>query len=85
MTICTVTYKINLTVIGHLFFQLPLLIPVEFLRWVIILLAGGASSCFVALNLRSYLEASNDLTAVVAAAFGLQMVLSIFVKVWFFP
>lgn len=64
---------------------LPLLIPVEFLRWVIILLAGGASSCFVALNLRSYLEASNDLTAVVAAAFGLQMVLSIFIKVWFFP
>ncbi|KAF8108334.1 hypothetical protein N665_0111s0045 [Sinapis alba] len=64
---------------------LPLLIPVEFLRWVIILLAGGASSCFVALNLRSYLEGSNDLTVVVAVAFGLQMVLSIFIKVWFFP
>ncbi|KAF2583514.1 hypothetical protein F2Q68_00001707 [Brassica cretica] len=64
---------------------LPLLIPVEFLRWVIILLAGGASSCFVALNLRSYLEASNDLTVVLAVAFGLQMVLSIFIKVWFFP
>ncbi|KAJ0262384.1 Protein YIP [Hirschfeldia incana] len=64
---------------------LPLLIPVEFLRWVIILLAGGASSCFVSLNLRSYLEASNDLTVVVAAAFGLQMILSIFIKVWFFP
>ncbi|XP_009133386.1 protein YIPF1 homolog [Brassica rapa] len=64
---------------------LPLLIPVEFLRWVIILLAGGGSSCFVALNLRSYLEASNDLTVVLAVAFGLQMVLSIFIKVWFFP
>ncbi|CAG7880869.1 hypothetical protein BRARA_C02033 [Brassica rapa] len=64
---------------------LPLLIPVEFLRWVIILLAGSASSCFVALNLRSYLEASNDLTVVLAVAFGLQMVLSIFIKVWFFP
>ncbi|KAG2296263.1 hypothetical protein Bca52824_042932 [Brassica carinata] len=57
----------------------------EFLRWVIILLTGGASSCFVAMNLRSYLEASNDLTVVVAVAFGLQMVLSIFIKVWFFP
>ncbi|KAF2611925.1 hypothetical protein F2Q70_00008642 [Brassica cretica] len=65
--------------------MLPLLIPVEFLRWVIILLAGGASSCFVALNLRSYLEASNDLTVVLAVAFGLQMVLSIFIKVWLFP
>ncbi|KAL1217801.1 hypothetical protein V5N11_009574 [Cardamine amara subsp. amara] len=75
---------------GYSFFifiptSLPLLIPVEFLRWVIILLAGSASSCFVALNLRSYLETNNDLTVVVAAAFGLQMVLSIFIKVWFFP
>ncbi|XP_013633645.1 protein YIPF1 homolog isoform X3 [Brassica napus] len=60
--------------------SLPLLIPVEFLRWVIILSAGSASSCFVALNLRSYLEGSNDLTVVVAAAVGLQMVLSIFIK-----
>lgn len=67
------------------FLQLPLLIPVEFLRWVIILLAGSASSCFVALNLRSYLETNNDITVVMAAAFGLQMVLSIFIKVWFFP
>ncbi|VVB02777.1 unnamed protein product [Arabis nemorensis] len=65
--------------------SLPLLIPVEFLRWVIILLAGSASSCFVALNLRSYLETNNDVTVVVAAAFGLQMFLSIFIKVWFFP
>ncbi|ESQ52671.1 hypothetical protein EUTSA_v10017061mg [Eutrema salsugineum] len=65
--------------------SLPLLIPVEFLRWVIILLAGSASSCFVALNLRSYLETNNDLTVVMAAAFGLQMILSIFIKVWFFP
>ncbi|KAJ0259504.1 Protein YIP [Hirschfeldia incana] len=65
--------------------SLPLLIPVEFLRWVIILSAGSTSSCFVALNLRSYLEGSNDLTVVMAAAFGLQMVLSVFIKVWFFP
>jgi len=65
--------------------SLPLLIPVEFLRWGVILLAGGASSCFVALNLRSYLEASNDVTVVAAVAFGLQMFLSLFIKVWFFP
>ncbi|CAN8287147.1 unnamed protein product [Cochlearia groenlandica] len=65
--------------------SLPLLIPVEFVRWVIILLSGSASSCFVALNLRSYLETNNDVTVVVAAAFGLQMALSIFIKVWFFP
>ncbi|XP_010532964.1 PREDICTED: protein YIPF1 homolog [Tarenaya hassleriana] len=62
----------------------PLLIPVEFLRWVITLLAGSASSCFVSLNLRSYLE-GNDLTVVMAAAFALQMAISIFIKVWFFP
>ncbi|XP_012454209.1 uncharacterized protein LOC105776216 isoform X2 [Gossypium raimondii] len=62
-----------------------LLIPVEFLRWIIILITGTASSCFVALNLRSYIEGGNDLTIIVIAAFLLQMALSIFIKVWFFP
>ncbi|CAN8317369.1 unnamed protein product [Cochlearia groenlandica] len=65
--------------------SLALLIPVEFVRWVIILLAGSASSCFVALNLRSYLEMNNDLKIVVVAAFGMQMVFSVLIKVWFFP
>ncbi|XP_039034079.1 protein YIPF1 homolog [Hibiscus syriacus] len=62
-----------------------LLIPVEFLRWMIILIAGMASSCFVYLNLRSYIEGVNDLTIMVVAAFLLQMALAIFIKVWFFP
>ncbi|XP_022765095.1 protein YIPF1 homolog isoform X2 [Durio zibethinus] len=62
-----------------------LLIPVEILRWIIILIAGTASACFVALNLRSYIEGANDLTMMVVAAFLLQMALAIFIKVWFFP
>ncbi|KAJ4719950.1 Protein YIPF [Melia azedarach] len=61
-----------------------LLIPVEILRWIIILLAGSVSSCFVAFNLRSYIE-GNDLTVLVVASFCLQMSLAIFIKVWFFP
>ncbi|XP_059459114.1 uncharacterized protein LOC132188617 [Corylus avellana] len=61
-----------------------LLIPVEILRWIIILLTGSASACFVALNLRSYIE-GNDLSLIAIAAFFLQMALAIFIKVWFFP
>ncbi|KAK3231385.1 hypothetical protein Dsin_003336 [Dipteronia sinensis] len=61
-----------------------LLIPVEFLRWVIILLAGAVSSSFVGLNLRTCVV-GNDLTIVVVAASILQMALAIFIKVWFFP
>lgn len=64
-------------------FQFLLLIPVEILRWIIILLAGSASACFVALNLRSYM-AGSDLSLMVVAAFFLQMALAIFIKVWFF-
>lgn len=64
--------------------SLLLLIPLEALRWIIILLVGGASACFVASNLRSYTGGS-DLTIVVVAAFLLQMALAIFFKVWFFP
>ncbi|XVF23967.1 hypothetical protein REPUB_Repub13aG0085400 [Reevesia pubescens] len=62
-----------------------LLIPVEILRWIIILIAGTASASFVALNLRSYIEGGNDLTIIVVAAFLLQLALAIFIKVWFFP
>ncbi|XP_022960487.1 protein YIPF1 homolog isoform X1 [Cucurbita moschata] len=61
-----------------------LLIPVEFLRWFIILLSGAASASFVTLNLRSYIE-GNNLSVMVVAAFFLQMALAIFIKVWFFP
>ncbi|KAK3001838.1 hypothetical protein RJ639_020905 [Escallonia herrerae] len=61
-----------------------LLIPVEFLRWTIIILTGAASASFVALNLRSYIE-TNDLNVVLVAAFILQLGLAIFIKTWFFP
>ncbi|XP_039055155.1 protein YIPF1 homolog [Hibiscus syriacus] len=61
-----------------------LLIPVEILRWIIILIAGTASSCFVALNIRTYIEGPNDLKMMVVASFLLQMALAIFIKVWFF-
>ncbi|KAK8593259.1 hypothetical protein V6N13_043139 [Hibiscus sabdariffa] len=64
---------------------LLLLIPVEILRWVVILVAGSVSSCFVALNLRSYFGDSDDVAAMSVAAFVLQMALAIFIKVWFFP
>ncbi|KAF4363479.1 hypothetical protein G4B88_016183 [Cannabis sativa] len=61
-----------------------LVIPVEFLRWLIIILTGAASACFVATNLKSYIEGS-DLKIVVVAAFALQLALGVFIKVWFFP
>ncbi|MFQ6647896.1 hypothetical protein Gotur_021554 [Gossypium turneri] len=57
-----------------------LLIPVEILRWIIILVAGTASSCFVTLNLTSYIGGSNDLRIMMIAAFLLQMALAIFIK-----
>ncbi|CAI9759732.1 unnamed protein product [Fraxinus pennsylvanica] len=60
-----------------------LVIPVEFLRWTIILLVGGVSASFVALNLRSYIRES-EITIVVISAFVLQMGLAIFIKMWFF-
>ncbi|WCJ19681.1 Integral membrane Yip1 family protein [Euphorbia peplus] len=61
-----------------------LLIPLEALRWLIILAAGVDSACFVALNLKSYVEGT-DVTIVVVAAFCLQLALAIFIKAWFFP
>ncbi|KAJ4840985.1 hypothetical protein Tsubulata_026508 [Turnera subulata] len=61
-----------------------LLIPVELLRWMIILAAGIDSALFVSSNLKSYIE-GNDLTIVLVASFFLQLALAIFIKVWFFP
>ncbi|CAN6471607.1 unnamed protein product [Victoria cruziana] len=70
-----------------LFIFLPacilLVIPVEFLRWIIILLTGAASACFVTLNIRSYIE-GNDLTLLVISSLVLQFALAIFIKVYFF-
>ncbi|XP_068643853.1 uncharacterized protein [Aristolochia californica] len=60
-----------------------LLIPVEFVRWIIILLAGCASACFVAVNLKSYIVGAEML--VIVSALVLQFALAIFLKAYFFP
>ncbi|XP_027332442.1 protein YIPF1 homolog isoform X2 [Abrus precatorius] len=60
-----------------------LIIPVEILRWFIIIITGVASASFVALNLRSYIE-GNELSLAIFAAFFLQIGLAVFIKVWFF-
>ncbi|CAN0837648.1 Protein YIPF1 homolog [Linum grandiflorum] len=64
-----------------------LVIPVEFMRWVIILAAGVDSACFVTANLKTVVEVveGGDLTIVLVASFLLQLALAIFIKVWFFP
>jgi len=64
-------------------FQFLLLVPVGFLRWIIIILSGVASASFVALNLRSFIE-GNDVSVAVIAAFFLQIALAVFIKVRFF-
>ncbi|KAL8119684.1 hypothetical protein AgCh_016974 [Apium graveolens] len=61
---------------------LLLVIPVEFIRWTIIMIAGAASSSFVTLNLRSCTQ--NDLAVVLAAACVLQYGLAFVIKMWFF-
>ncbi|KAL1809033.1 hypothetical protein ACET3Z_026023 [Daucus carota] len=62
--------------------SLLLVIPVEFIRWTIIVIAGAASSSFVTLNLRSCTQ--NDLPVVLAAACVLQYGLAFVIKMWFF-
>ncbi|ONK76889.1 uncharacterized protein A4U43_C02F900 [Asparagus officinalis] len=64
--------------------SLLLVIPVEFIRWIIIILAGTASSWFIYENLKVYTEESHDLMVLVASALVLQFALAIFVKVFFF-
>ncbi|XP_028792752.1 protein YIPF1 homolog [Neltuma alba] len=60
-----------------------MLIPLEIVRWLVIILVGTASASFVALNLRSYVEGS-DVSVMIIAAFFLQIALAVFIKVWFF-
>ncbi|XP_043701997.1 protein YIPF1 homolog isoform X2 [Telopea speciosissima] len=67
-----------------IFSSILLVIPVEILRWIIIILTGVASACFVSLNIKSYIEAT-DLMVVVVAAFALQVALALFIKICFFP
>ncbi|KAJ9687001.1 hypothetical protein PVL29_015738 [Vitis rotundifolia] len=61
-----------------------LVIPIKFLRWLIIVLVGGASACFVALNLIRYIQ-GNDISLVIVASFVFQMGLALFIKICFFP
>ncbi|KAF9595635.1 hypothetical protein IFM89_001508 [Coptis chinensis] len=61
-----------------------LLIPVEFLRWAIIIITGSASASFVALNVKSCI-AGSDLMLLLVASFVLQIALALFIKIWFFP
>ncbi|XP_010923217.1 uncharacterized protein [Elaeis guineensis] len=63
--------------------SLLLIAPVEIFRWIIIILAGAASSWFVALNLKSYIEGS-DLMVLIVSALLLQFVLALFIKIFFF-
>lgn len=65
-------------------FQLLLIIPVGFLRWIFIMLAGAASAWFIYLNLKVYTEGNNDLVLLVVSALVLQIALAIFIKVFFF-
>ncbi|KAG6418579.1 hypothetical protein SASPL_120783 [Salvia splendens] len=64
--------------------QFLLLIPLEFLRWIVILITGAASASFESLNLKNYVQ-TTDTMIVVVSAFVLPMGLSIFIKMWFFP
>eukprot|EP00262_Sarcandra_glabra_P006432 TRINITY_DN18733_c0_g1_i1.p1 TRINITY_DN18733_c0_g1~~TRINITY_DN18733_c0_g1_i1.p1 ORF type:complete len:271 (-),score=34.84 TRINITY_DN18733_c0_g1_i1:407-1219(-) len=60
-----------------------LIVPTELFRWIIILLAGSASACFVALNILSYGEGL-DRTMVAVCSLVLQMALAIFIKTFFY-
>ncbi|KAI3851806.1 hypothetical protein MKX03_034161 [Papaver bracteatum] len=57
--------------------------PLEFVRWTVILIAGVVSAFFVAFNIKSYIGGS-DVNLVVVASFVLQLVLALFIKIWFF-
>lgn len=63
---------------------LLLVIPVGFLRWIFISLAGAASSWFIYLNLKVNAEGNNDLMVLVISASVLQLALAIAMKVLFF-
>ncbi|KAJ0987817.1 hypothetical protein J5N97_006173 [Dioscorea zingiberensis] len=63
--------------------SLLLVIPVEFLRWIIIIVAGAASAMFIGTNLKSYTEGS-DMMVVVVSAMVLQFVLGLFIKIFFY-
>lgn len=61
-----------------------LVIPVGFLRWVIMIITGSASASFVALNIKSYNEKCDNMLLLLSS-FILQIALAFFIKVRFFP
>ncbi|XP_042373980.1 protein YIPF1 homolog [Zingiber officinale] len=63
--------------------SLFLLVPWEIFRWIIISLAGSASSWFIYLNLKISTEGSNMMLLVVSAVV-LQFALALFIKIFFF-
>ncbi|XP_038988429.1 protein YIPF1 homolog [Phoenix dactylifera] len=63
--------------------SLLLVAPVEIVRWIVIILAGAASSWFVALNLKAYTDGS-DLMVLIVSALLLQFALALFIKIFFF-
>ncbi|URE00568.1 Yip1 domain [Musa troglodytarum] len=63
--------------------SLFLVVPSEIFRWIIIILAGSASSWFVYLNLKVSTEGS-DATPLVVSALALQFALALFIKIFFF-
>ncbi|KAG6536516.1 hypothetical protein ZIOFF_001574 [Zingiber officinale] len=63
--------------------KLFLLVPWEIFRWIIIILAGSASSWFIYLNLKISTEGSNMMLLVVSAV-ALQFALALFIKIFFF-
>ncbi|MQL95321.1 hypothetical protein Taro_027984 [Colocasia esculenta] len=62
---------------------LLLVVPVEIFRWIIIILAGSASACFLSTNLGSHTD-GNDLMVLVVSAFLLQFFVAVLIKVLFF-
>ncbi|RRT56223.1 hypothetical protein B296_00039181, partial [Ensete ventricosum] len=60
-----------------------LVVPSEIFRWIIIILAGSASSWFVYLNLKVSTEGSDTMPLVVSALV-LQFALALFIKIFFF-
>ncbi|PKA56416.1 hypothetical protein AXF42_Ash014919 [Apostasia shenzhenica] len=63
---------------------LLLVIPVEILRWIIILCVGSASAYFITLNLKPYTDGHHDRILLVICAAVLQFALAIFIKMFFF-
>ncbi|KAJ3668924.1 hypothetical protein LUZ60_010874 [Juncus effusus] len=60
-----------------------MVVPFELFRWIMIMIAGGASSWFVSSNLKAYVEGT-EMMALVVSALLLHFTLALFIKVFFF-